>query len=184
MNNFLLLILAFLLLTCGTKNSGEQSIREPTNIKTDKSTTEIRTINKRDSLVITEVVNGINYFDYEYRRWNGITWEKYGYTGNSDNAVALLAYQLLTSHNEPDFVDWAAFTNLFERTSVVKNITRNVFSLENDPELKGKGIDEINSSFMDYAKTQVAKDMKEYGQSDGPYFDLVKRFGNKTSAKQ
>lgn len=176
MAKFSILIFLFFIFACETKKAVEQPIEEPATIDVENLEIVAEQVIITDSVVITEVVKGINFFDYRYRRWRGVPWEEYEYAGNSDTAVTLHTYQLLTSSTEPDFEDWATFTNLYERRTVVKIIVTGLFSNENDPNLINIEIDNTCSNFMKYAKEQVKSDMEKYGQSDGPYYDLVERF--------
>ncbi len=166
--NFIILV-ASVIMSCGTHKSTEEQPKESTNIRIEEKAIE------SDSVVITQTVNGIKYFNYKLRRWNGITWNDYTYTGHPDTAVTLMTYKILTSEEEPDFGNYAIYINLYENTNMVKSIIQAKFSEENQTELIFNGIDKINEDFVKYAKKQVQNDMKEFGQSDGPYYSFVQR---------
>lgn len=172
MEKSILILVVIITFSCGTKKENQ----ELSSNEIPPTTTEVKIIQK-DSAVTTRVENDINFFDYNLRRWNGKTWEEYINTGNSDTAVTLYVYRILTSDEEPDFVNWAAFSNLYENTETVKSIIQNEFSNENQTNLIFQGIDKINSDFLQYARERVESDIREYGQSDGPYFSFVEKHG-------
>ena len=172
MKIFIQISIIIFLVSCRTKTVTERSSNSQSSTEPILNNSSII---KKDSIEIIEVVNGINFFNYELRRWNRKTWNEYINTGHSDTVVALYVYKLLTSDEEPDFSDWASYTQFYEKTTFVKSIVQSNFTTENSIDLILAGIDQINAEFVEYAKTQVKGDMKKYGRSDGPYFDFVQQ---------
>ena len=172
---FIYLILFTFILSCSDNKKSNETVSSIENRKPDKETQVYKPEMRNDSIVITETVNGINYFNYSLRAWNSISWETYEMTGNPDTAVSIHAYRLITSHAEPDFMEFDIYINLYEKTPIVKQIIQDSFGSENDIKLINKSIDALNRNFVEYAQQKVESDKKEFGQSDGPYFSFLEK---------
>ena len=169
------LILSTVIFSCSNNKKTEVSKSSNGNSEPAEETQIYEPKTLVDSVVIIETVNGINYFDYKLRSWNSIPWEEYEMTGNPDTAVSIHAYRLITSKVKPDYSQFDTYINLYEKASIVKQIIKENFSSENDIELVYESLDNINEKFVEFAQQKVDSDMKEYGQSDGPYYSFLEK---------
>lgn len=105
-------------------------------------------------------------------RLNGKSWSEIETSGNSDTALTLYSYRILFTKEKDLEYDCLIRMNLIESANVVKALLPKIFEGHIHPQSVDHLIDSLNQSAIEYAETQVKGDIEEFGQSDGPCFEL------------
>ncbi|MDF2455416.1 MAG: hypothetical protein K0R51_1409 [Cytophagaceae bacterium] len=103
---------------------------------------------------------------------NGKDWMEIETSGDPDTSLTLFAYRILFTNQRDEMNDCEIRKNLIESSANVKNLMPKIFDGHIDPSKVDSLIDNLNKKALDFAENQVELDIKEYGVSDGPCFEL------------
>lgn len=99
-------------------------------------------------------------------------WQAFESSADADTALVLFAYKVA---KQPDatFEDFESYIRLYKESDKVQQLLPRIFRNDTTVQYVLQQLVFINQQFRLHAEIEVAANMKEYGESDGPYFDFV-----------
>jgi hypothetical protein len=103
---------------------------------------------------------------------NDSRWSEYESSGDPDTALVLFGYRIIeksdTSFEEPE-----SYIRLYQESNKVKQLMPQIFKSDTTVSRVLHQLGSLNQRFKAYAESEVAVDIKEFGQSDGPLYDFI-----------
>ena len=99
-------------------------------------------------------------------------WQAYERSADADTALALFAYK---AAKQPDatFEDFESYIRLYKENDKVQQLLPRIFRNDTTVQQVLQQLTAINKQFQLHAEKEVAADIKEYGEADGPYFEFI-----------
>ena len=163
---FLIYSLSIILISCSDKNS-KKKIDSNEKHQIEKTVTQKKTEEKEFNLDL----DTISIYNSQI---NNKTWSEIELGGKPEIALTLYAYRILFTNQLEGKNDCVINYNLIEDSEKVKEIFPKLFKEKSEFIDFEKLLDSLNIENINRAKREVQNDIKEYGMSDGPCFELSK----------
>lgn len=99
-------------------------------------------------------------------------WQVYERSADADTALILFAYKA-AKQSDTTFDDFESYIRLYKENDKVQQLLPRIFQNDTTVQHVLQQLTTINKQFRLHAEKEVAADIKEYGESDGPYFDFI-----------